>query len=341
MGQRVGEAIVLRTWPFEEADLLVSLLTREQGRIKGVARHAMRSRRRFGGALEPMTYVRASYAEKPKQELVRLDSFEILWSPLKDPIDYERTAALEAANRDLSQALKDKEVLLMEVHHRVKNNLQVITSLLSMQARSFGDPALTEAYNAGLTRIFAMSRVHELLYQSEHAGTLDLDLYLESLAQDLRRLHESDGFAPEMRMTVKGSVQLGLDKITPVALIAEVPLVVIARKDFPADNLKDFVAYSKANAAKMTFGSAGAGSATHLGCVVLDTAMGTKITHVPSMYLSELPAACSSLEPLSTIIVEVNGGQLCRNDRFRAVQPGTSIPGGYCVFGRFTPYSQP
>jgi two-component sensor histidine kinase len=88
-----------------------------------------------------------------------------------------------------------------------------------MQARSFGDPALTEAYNAGLNRIFAMSRVHELLYQSEHAGTLDLGLYLDSLAQDLRRLHESDGFAPEMRMTVKGSVQLGLDKITPVALI--------------------------------------------------------------------------------------------------------------------------
>ena len=131
----------------------------------------------------------------------------------------ERTAALEAANRDLSQALKDKEVLLMEVHHRVKNNLQVITSLLSMQARSFGDPGLTAAYNAGLNRIFAMSRVHELLYQSEHAGTLDLGLYLDSLAQDLRRLHESDGFAPEMQMTVKGSVQLGLDKITPVALI--------------------------------------------------------------------------------------------------------------------------
>ena len=49
---RVGEAIVLRTWPFQEADLLVSLFTREHGRVKGVARHAMRSRRRFGGALE-------------------------------------------------------------------------------------------------------------------------------------------------------------------------------------------------------------------------------------------------------------------------------------------------
>ena len=68
---------------------------------------------------------------------------------------------------------------------------------------------------------------------------------------------------------------------TPVALIAEVPIVLIARKDFPAANLKEFVDYSKKNQDKMTFGSAGAGSATHLGCVVLNTAMGTGITHVP------------------------------------------------------------
>ena len=95
MIQRVGEAIVLRVWPFQEADLLVSLFTREQGGVKGVARHALRSRRRFGGALEPMTHVRATYAERPKQELVRLDAFEILSSPLSRPIDYERTAALQ------------------------------------------------------------------------------------------------------------------------------------------------------------------------------------------------------------------------------------------------------
>ena len=95
MIQHVGEAIVLRVWPFQEADLLVSLFTREQGRVKGVARHALRSRRRFGGALEPMTHVRATYAERPKQELVRLDAFEILSSPLSRPVDYERTAALQ------------------------------------------------------------------------------------------------------------------------------------------------------------------------------------------------------------------------------------------------------
>lgn len=67
----------------------------------------------------------------------------------------------------------------------------------------------------------------------------------------------------------------------PVALIAEVPLILITRKDFPAKNLQEFVAYAKANEAKMTYGSAGAGSATHLGCVLLDTAMGVKIQHAP------------------------------------------------------------
>src|SRR6201996_8016811 len=107
MIERQGEAIVLRVWPFHEADLLVSLFTREQGRLKGVARHAMRSRRRFGGALEPMTHVRASYAERPKQELVRLDAFEILSSPLARPIDYARTAALQFVAEVVEEALPE------------------------------------------------------------------------------------------------------------------------------------------------------------------------------------------------------------------------------------------
>ena len=101
---------MLRVWPFQEADLLVSLFTREQGRVKGVARHAMRSRRRFGGALEPMTYVRASYAERPKQELVRLDAFEILSSPLSRPVDYARTAALQFVAEVVEEALPEGAV---------------------------------------------------------------------------------------------------------------------------------------------------------------------------------------------------------------------------------------
>ena len=103
----VGEAIVLRTWPFHEADLLVSLFTRDQGKVKGVARHAMRSRRRFGGALEPATHVRAHYTERPGQELIRLDQFEVLWSPLTAPVDRPRLAALQLVTEVLEEAMPD------------------------------------------------------------------------------------------------------------------------------------------------------------------------------------------------------------------------------------------
>lgn len=68
---------------------------------------------------------------------------------------------------------------------------------------------------------------------------------------------------------------------TPVILVAEVPLVLETRKDLPVGNFKDFVAYTKANQAKMQFGSAGAGSATHLGCVLLNYLIGVNVTHVP------------------------------------------------------------
>ena len=68
---------------------------------------------------------------------------------------------------------------------------------------------------------------------------------------------------------------------TPVAFIAETPIALIVRKDLPANNLQEFIAYAKANQLKMQFGSAGAGSATHLACVVLNSVLGIDVTHVP------------------------------------------------------------
>jgi tripartite-type tricarboxylate transporter receptor subunit TctC len=68
---------------------------------------------------------------------------------------------------------------------------------------------------------------------------------------------------------------------TPVALLAQVPIVLTVRKDLPVKDFKEFVAYAKENQAKMQFGSAGAGSATHLGCVLLNYVIGTNITHIP------------------------------------------------------------
>src|SRR5256885_17145252 len=106
---RQSEAIVLRTYPMHESDLLVTLFTRNEGKIKGVAKAAKRSKRRFGGALEPLTIVRAQYEHKPRQELARFDAFEIIESPLTHRIDYSYVAALAYVAEVLDQLLPDHD----------------------------------------------------------------------------------------------------------------------------------------------------------------------------------------------------------------------------------------
>ena len=104
-----SEAVVLRTWPIHESDLIVSFFSRDYGRIKGVAKAALKSRKRFGGALEPMTLTRAWFAERPRQELVRLDQLEIVRSPLSAPVDHVRLVVLSFFAELLEQALPEHD----------------------------------------------------------------------------------------------------------------------------------------------------------------------------------------------------------------------------------------
>src|ERR1700756_582694 len=109
MALKESEAIVLRTYPFREADLLVTLFTRLEGKVRGVARSAKKSRKRFGGALEPLTFVRAFYEDRERQELARLDACEILESPLASEVSYSRAAALALIAELLDELLPDRE----------------------------------------------------------------------------------------------------------------------------------------------------------------------------------------------------------------------------------------
>jgi tripartite-type tricarboxylate transporter receptor subunit TctC len=103
---------------------------------------------------------------------------------------------------------------------------------------------------------------------------------------------------------------------TPIAYLAITPIAVITRPDLPVNNFKEFVAYAKANQSKMQFGSAGAGSATHLACVVLNSAMGTTMTHVP--YRGTGPAMQDLIggridylcEIIATAKAQIDGGKV-------------------------------
>jgi len=117
-----SEAVVLRTWPVHEADLIVSFFTRDYGHLRGIAKSALKSRKRFGGALEPMTLARAFFAERPRQELVRLDQLEILRSPLSQPVDHVRMAVLSFFAEVLDEALPD--------HDPQETTFRLLTSVL-------------------------------------------------------------------------------------------------------------------------------------------------------------------------------------------------------------------
>src|ERR1700751_6209562 len=109
MALRESEAIVLRSYPLREADLLVTLFTRLEGKVPGGARPAKKPKRRFGGALEPLTYVRAFYDVRERQELARLDSCDVLESPMASEVSYARAVALGHIAELLDELLPDHE----------------------------------------------------------------------------------------------------------------------------------------------------------------------------------------------------------------------------------------
>ncbi len=104
-----SEAIVLRTYPLREADLLVTFFTRTEGKVRGVARAALKSKKRFGGALEPLTRVRAYWEDREGRELARLDACDVLQSPLTTAVDYPRAVALGHVAELMDELLPDRE----------------------------------------------------------------------------------------------------------------------------------------------------------------------------------------------------------------------------------------
>jgi len=95
-----------------------------------------------------------------------------------------RAAELESASEKVKASLQEKEVLLKEIHHRVKNNLQIISSMLSLQARAEPDAASRKALEECQRRVKVMARIHESLHQSDNVTAVDARDYINAIASD-------------------------------------------------------------------------------------------------------------------------------------------------------------
>ncbi|MBY0431172.1 MAG: ATP-binding protein, partial [Rhodospirillales bacterium] len=138
----------------------------------------------------------------------------------------------EAARAGLEVALADKEVLFQEVHHRVKNNLQIISSLLTMQALQADNPAVREPLQEALDRIRSMGLVHQTLCRQGEAAEVSIATYLRSLADSLGESHGLSRHDITVDVTAD-ACSLDLERAVPVALVANEALTNAIKHAFP------------------------------------------------------------------------------------------------------------
>ncbi len=150
-------------------------------------------------------------------------------------LTHRKRAELELVelNRLLADRSAQREALLQEVHHRVKNNLQVITSLLSMQIRQLGDNAAKEALEETQTRVHAIALIHEQLYQEQNYASVQFSEYVKSLATSV--FHAS-GISSAVSLDLAfEDVRLSVDKAIPCGLIVNELIVNAFKHAFPGD----------------------------------------------------------------------------------------------------------
>ncbi|MCG8636083.1 MAG: PAS domain S-box protein, partial [Desulfobacterales bacterium] len=124
----------------------------------------------------------------------------------------------EAAREKLLASVAEKEVLLKEIHHRVKNNMQIIQSLLNLQTGKTDNTLLKTALQDAIQRIKSMALIHETLYQSDDLALLDLDIYFQSIITYLATIYRT----PDTRVEIRTDIQplkLDIDRSISCGLI--------------------------------------------------------------------------------------------------------------------------
>ncbi len=125
---------------------------------------------------------------------------------------------IEKQNDLIQVSLSEKETLLREIHHRVKNNLQIISSLLNIQSDNIDDPTLLSNIREGQNRVQAMSLIHQNLYQSEHLSNVDIENYLKELVVYLSEMFEKEGKKIEVEVNAN-HIEFDIDTAIPLGLI--------------------------------------------------------------------------------------------------------------------------
>ncbi|OHD66351.1 MAG: hypothetical protein A2176_07670 [Spirochaetes bacterium RBG_13_51_14] len=138
------------------------------------------------------------------------------------------------AEEHIKRALEEKEVMLKEIHHRVKNNLQLVSSMLGLQARYIRDARDVELFNDSCNRIRSMALIHEKLYMSEDLSRIDFSEFINALTDELARSYNIVSGRYKVSIDVR-NIFLNINKAIPVGLIINELLSNAMKHAFPDD----------------------------------------------------------------------------------------------------------
>jgi two-component sensor histidine kinase len=122
--------------------------------------------------------------------------------------------------KQISDDLKEKVTLLKEIHHRVKNNMQIVISLLNLQSAGIEDPAILNMFRESRNRIYSMALVHEMLYGSEKLSSIDFGKYLAKLVENVEEAYKTGSRQVACRIEAE-DVKLGIEDAIPCGLIVQ------------------------------------------------------------------------------------------------------------------------
>ncbi|KAF5074717.1 Chemotaxis response regulator protein-glutamate methylesterase [anaerobic digester metagenome] len=147
----------------------------------------------------------------------------------------EDITELKNVENSLKYSLKEKEVLLREIHHRVKNNLQIISSLLSLQRLQVEDPQTADILWECQGRVRAMAMIHENIYQSQDIGRINFKNYVEMLLYDIFNLYRVNKKSVILEMRIEG-VKMGIETAMPCGLVINELATNSIKHAFPQGN---------------------------------------------------------------------------------------------------------
>lgn len=144
----------------------------------------------------------------------------------------QENSLLQLRTQELARKNQEIELLLKEIHHRVKNNLQTISSLLNLQSATITDPEALKAVQESQDRVRSMSLIHQKLYQDKNLATVEMKDYLETLADTLLGTHGELSSGVRLHFPMN-EVELDVDTAIPVGLIANEVLTNSLKYAFP------------------------------------------------------------------------------------------------------------